>query len=128
MIWKKIHPYILETTLIALMLFAILSSRYGSRGFINPAVEVFAIAFGFEGSSELKRRGRWKIRRFFFGFIITLFLSDLVLLLTSALPQGYLQVGFYSCFAVLAAIFPVAYYLSRNQRKTPPQPTVSNAS
>jgi hypothetical protein len=111
-----------------MMLLAISTSSYGSKGFINHAVEVFAIGFGLEGSSELKRRGRWKIRRNFFLFIIIFFISNLILLLTHTVREVYPQIGFYLCFAVLAAIFPVSYYLSRNQRKPTSQPTMPNAS
>jgi hypothetical protein len=126
--WKRFHPYIWETTLAAVIIFATLISRYGSKGFINNGAEVFALAFGLEGSSELKRRGHWKIRRTFFLFIIILFISDLILLLTHTVPVGYIQIGFYTCFAALAAMFPAAYYPSRNPKKSTPQPNIPNAS
>lgn len=129
MIWKGLlRSYIFEIILVAVMIVAVFISPYGSQGYINRAVEVFALAFGFEGSSELKRHGRWKIRRNFFVFIIMLFTSSLILLLTHSVREVYLQIVFYSCFAVLAAIFPIAYYLSRNQRKSTPHPTITDAN
>jgi hypothetical protein len=128
---KRFQPYIWEIVLIAVIsftIFAIPMPFYGWKGFTSHAVEVFAIASGLEGSGELKRRGRWKIRRNFFVFIIFLFISSLILLRTHTTREVYPQIGFYLGFASLAAIFPVAYYTGRDQQKSTSQQTSANVS
>jgi hypothetical protein len=128
MIWKKFQSNILEFILLALVSYAIFMSRYGSQGFINRGVEIFTLASGLEGWGELKRRGYRRVKRNFLLFIIILFTSNLILLLTQTVRDIYLQIGFYSCFAVFAAMFPVAYYLSRNHTKSTQKPASANAS
>jgi cell division protein FtsW (lipid II flippase) len=103
------------------------AEQYGTHRFILDVILIIALSIGWVGFVELKRGGHRKILLVLkVSLIILLFITFFLIFAHNRLhwkmtwlnfEDVYLFIPFY---ALLVAIFPLALYLNRNQKKSTP--------
>jgi FtsH-binding integral membrane protein len=99
---------------------------------ILDAIAAIAISFGIVGLHELDRGGHRRVKRILskcvFGWLAACFvLVCIMLIFKDHTLEPVFEYLLYPFLALIAASFPLALYLNRDQNKSKAQPTISNA-
>lgn len=138
MYWKRM---LLIALVISVAIFALFIAfhwnnpdwHFRSKTFIEDAAIAIALALGMAGNQELDRGEHRRVRRItrnilIVWFSISLLLFGITRLYKTTVFDFVLDYLMYVLWLLFAAIFPLALYLNRKQKKSSTESTVADAN